>query len=628
MENISLKNIKLVIWDLDDTFWKGTLSEGGVEEITANTKFVKDLTDRGIVNAICSKNDFSPVIDKLKDFGVNDYFVFNSIDWTPKGERVSRIIKDMGLRPVNVLFIDDNVVNLNEAAFYSKDLMIAEPPVIQDLITQVQTLPVSDKNHTRLKNYRILEEKRDSKATFSDNESFLYSTNTRVEIKKDCFAQLDRIHELILRTNQLNFTKNRMQKEELESLLKEKDVDAGYVHVSDKFGDYGIVGFYAIKNGKCVHFLFSCRTIGQGVEQYVYSILNYPELEIVGKVINDVSRIPAPAWINQDGREQSAIFNNSQKLQNKNESCKNQKIVFKGPCDLMILTSYIKGAGNIIEEFTYQGDKANTIEHHNHSTNILSFHEIDDVNRETLMEECIFNDKQMFTTAIYDKDVALVFLSSLIELNLGVYQRKGSNLRIAFAGYNRPLTDEAYWNHYLSTSQYGNKYTREWLSSFSDKYVFCGRLTPSQILDNYKKILSKLSPNACLCLALGSETPFLNNQSPTFSEREKEHAELNSLLRDWASKEQRVYLLDWNDFIVGQDSFSDNINHFNRNVYYQASIRVKEIIEEITGVHVVSIPRFKRIMINLREKYWKYLNTDSFYYRIMRDMFHKFVTNK
>ena len=54
---IDCNKIKLVIWDLDDTFWKGTISEEPVEQISRNIKLVRDLTDRGIVNTICSKND-------------------------------------------------------------------------------------------------------------------------------------------------------------------------------------------------------------------------------------------------------------------------------------------------------------------------------------------------------------------------------------------------------------------------------------------------------------------------------------------------------------------------------------------------------------------------------------------
>ena len=49
--------VKLVVWDLDDTFWQGTLSEGPVVIDPDRVDLVRTLNRRGIVNAICSKND-------------------------------------------------------------------------------------------------------------------------------------------------------------------------------------------------------------------------------------------------------------------------------------------------------------------------------------------------------------------------------------------------------------------------------------------------------------------------------------------------------------------------------------------------------------------------------------------
>ena len=99
---MDLSKIKLVIWDLDDTFWRGTLSEGEITQINENIKLIKDLTNCGIVNSICSKNDYEPTEKKLKELGIDEFFVFKSIDWSPKGQRVSKMIKDMGLRLLTV----------------------------------------------------------------------------------------------------------------------------------------------------------------------------------------------------------------------------------------------------------------------------------------------------------------------------------------------------------------------------------------------------------------------------------------------------------------------------------------------------------------------------------------------
>ena len=82
---MDFSKLKLVIWDLDDTFWTGTLSEGGILPIERNISLVKSLTDRGIVNSICSKNDFQSVEVQLSEIGLWDYFVFPSVDWNLNG---------------------------------------------------------------------------------------------------------------------------------------------------------------------------------------------------------------------------------------------------------------------------------------------------------------------------------------------------------------------------------------------------------------------------------------------------------------------------------------------------------------------------------------------------------------
>ena len=94
--------IKLVIWDMDETFWKGTISEGEIEPINSNIQLVKDLVDRGIMQSISSKNDFDVVKNKLQEFGIWDLFVFPKINWDPKAAQIKQIIENCNLRPNNV----------------------------------------------------------------------------------------------------------------------------------------------------------------------------------------------------------------------------------------------------------------------------------------------------------------------------------------------------------------------------------------------------------------------------------------------------------------------------------------------------------------------------------------------
>ena len=245
-----METIKLLIWDLDETFWKGTLSDGEVFPIQENIDLVKNLTDRGIVNSICSKNDFNQVKAKLEKMGVWEYFVFPSIDWTPKGNRVLNIISDMNLRSINCLFIDDNVNNLEEVKFIADGkINVALPEQLSELISDSAFAGKDDREHTRLKQYKVLEEKTAARAQSGSNEEFLYQSQIHVELIEDCRDQLVRIYEMLHRNNQLNFTKDRISQEEVNAIFTDPDIRSGYVKVRDKYGDHGIVGCYAVRGG-------------------------------------------------------------------------------------------------------------------------------------------------------------------------------------------------------------------------------------------------------------------------------------------------------------------------------------------------------------------------------------------
>jgi FkbH-like protein len=100
--------VKLVVWDLDQTFWKGTLSEEAVTPVAENIDLVRRLAARGIISSICSKNDRESAVRELQESGVWDFFVLPSISFQPKGRSIAALIEALQLRPANVVFIDDN----------------------------------------------------------------------------------------------------------------------------------------------------------------------------------------------------------------------------------------------------------------------------------------------------------------------------------------------------------------------------------------------------------------------------------------------------------------------------------------------------------------------------------------
>lgn len=292
--SIDIKSIKLIIWDLDGTLWNGVLSEGEVKLPDGRVKFIEDLTDCGIMQSVCSKNDFAAAKARLEKAGVWDVFVFPSISWESKGPRIKWLLQEMSLRAEDTLYIDDNPSNRGEAEYYAPGINVAGPEVLNELMRQVDSLERSDPEHKRLQRYKTLEVRSKAAEAFNDSERFLYDSDIRVEIHDDCFSQVERIHELLLRTNQLNFTKKRIGLDELKALLADPSAKCGYITSKDKYGDYGIIGFYALRGDRLEHFAFSCRTMGQRIEQWVYAQLGFPEVDIVGPVTSQLNRSDCP----------------------------------------------------------------------------------------------------------------------------------------------------------------------------------------------------------------------------------------------------------------------------------------------------------------------------------------------
>lgn len=588
--------IKLVIWDLDETFWKGTFSEGIVEIPDQNRRLVSLLTDIGIVNSICSKNDEKQVMDYLNDQRLADYFVFPSINWQPKGARIKQLISDMQLRPANVLFLDDNASNLGEASYSCPEIMTGTPALIPRLLADAEKAERKDPEHKRLQQYRILEEKHQARAEFSSNEEFLYKSNIRVDIAADCNTQLDRIHDLILRSNQLNFTKVRSTKEELSALFADPDVSCGYVSVRDNFGDYGITGFYAVKANRLLHFVFSCRTLGMGIEQYVYNELDRPELTIVGEVISDLSGTELPSWINQSTADSMAS-----RMEIKDLAA--HTVLVKGPCDLFQVYPYIANTELFDTEFTHTTDTGLVIESTGHTTHIVEALRLSRAQKQMVADEVPFAHLDMYCDNIYRREYKVVFLSILTDCNLGVYRRKGTGEQLAFLEYIHPITDPASWPGLIS-GEYSNanfQFTEEILKNFSEKYEFIGRNSPEQIVANLDFIRMHLPQNSVLAIMLGGELYYEKNTFEAYKDRHLVHKKVNDAIRNWACGRENVRLMDVNQYLVDQSSFYDHFNHYIKPVYYALASEMVQIVNDVTGSQITETAKAKMLLIRVKE---------------------------
>lgn len=619
---IDIKTIKLVIWDLDDTFWKGTLSEGGAILPEENAKLIRDLTDCGIINSICSKNEFEPTKKHLQELGVWDYFVFPSINWESKGPQLKDKLEKMALRPVNTLFLDDNPSNLGEAKHFLADIQIGGPEAVKELICQVVASEKKDTAHKRLKQYKVLEEKDTAAKSYSSNEDFLYDSNIQVEIHTDCASQIQRIHELLMRSNQLNYTKKRISLEELGAILDNSEYKCGYVTVKDRFGDYGIVGFYALIDGRLEHYLFSCRTMGQKIEQWVYAQLGFPELTVVGEVRTQLNTTECPGWINHTREEDAPV---DQGASSKNLQC---KILLKGPCDLSHSQVYIKNSDLFDAEFTYVSNAdGQIIDAYNHSVHIEGLHTYSDEEKKQIIEDCIFVDPKMLDGGFFTKGYDVIFLSTMIESTYYIYRKKGTAIRVVFGGED--LTDSNNWQGYCNGRFYsgGNKFTEEYLRSFAEKFECIGQTTPDMYVEFLKKCLLWLPQTTMLCLILGATTVFEGDE-----EAKQKHKVLNDAVKTLAKTQPRIQFIEIDDCVKDTSDFADGINHFSTRVYFEIAQRMIGVIEKRTGKKMESYSS-KMVFVDgwilrLRKGIKSIISPDTALYKRIKGFYNRIYKNR
>ncbi|MDV3457234.1 HAD-IIIC family phosphatase [Sphingomonas sp. HF-S4] len=267
--------IKLVIWDLDDTLWRGTLADGDAVVLhEGRAELVRALNARGVVSSICSKNDFEAAKAKLVDLGLWDEFVFPHIAFTPKPAAIRAIIEDMQLRPANVLFVDDNPVNLGEVRHVLPEIQILDitAPDVDDQLAGLLALQAGTRS--RVADYRMLERKQRDRADAAlSNEDFLRSCGIQA-CAPHMMDNLDfapRIAELINRSNQLNYTGSRVEEAGLtRDIIDLMGFDSWSIFAWDRYGRYGLIGFVMVDRaaGALKHFTFSCRVMHMGLEEY------------------------------------------------------------------------------------------------------------------------------------------------------------------------------------------------------------------------------------------------------------------------------------------------------------------------------------------------------------------------
>ena len=579
------EDIRLVIWDLDDTFWDGTLTEGGIGWREDNARLVRQLAGRGIMSAICSKNDPARIEALLRERGLWDHFIFPSIDWTPKGPRIRAMLAQIGLRAPSVLFLDDNRMNLAQAAHMNPGLNVGLPALIPHLADAPQLRGKPDPGLTRLQQYKVKERKaRAVEAADGDTLAFLRQSNVTVEIDYEVEAHVDRAVELINRTNQLNFTKERLPddpvaaREALLAVLGRNTTDAALIRVRDDFGDYGYVGFYLTERMHNVrrlrHFCFSCRILNMYVEHWTYAHLGRPPMRISGEVLSDPVGEPVEVdWITPRLTGDSAA--------EAGPALRFDRIVARGGCDLASLMHYFSlHAGTVVEEFNQP--KAGQMFRRDHTAFLMPALEAPLTGDQIAAAAGLGYEAADFASALVEdrQGSTLWFLSFWADADIPVYRHAATGLRVPYwlvgAQHHDLIARDELRRAVAETDVH-----RARLRRLCAEYTHEGLLDEAEMTRRYTLILDSLPGDAPVVVVLANERGPLHYRDPARAPH-PHHQRLNRVLRQVAAGRAQVILLDPMDHIRGAEDLLD-LNHFKRPVYHRM---YRDVLDRLTAREV------------------------------------------
>jgi FkbH-like protein len=572
--------IRLIIWDLDDTFWRGTLTEGGIAYQRHIHDIVIALARRGIISTICSKNDLAPVRDILQAHGLWDYFVMPSINWEPKGQRIAALAEAFQLRPPTILFIDDNDMNRNEALHYVPDLQVASEAVIDGLLEDARCRGKDDSGLTRLAQYRLLAQRQAAQTASGDNLAFLRQSGIRVTFEHDVLAHAERAIELINRTNQLNFTKRRLPDDPaaaraaLAAMVREFDVQCALIRVTDRYGDYGFCGFYltrgSLRGRQLQHFCFSCRILNMGVEAWVYAQLGRPGLVVAGEVIGTVESPEPIDWISfgpavaADAAAAAATTTTTTTTRELGD------VFIHGGCDLAAVSHYfgmvsrrVSGAFNAV-----RGGVDLRFDH----SQFLAYAAAGLDAPQRAAAALLGYQATDFDASLW-QDAAgagLWLLSLWADAHFLLYRHGETGLTLPFTvPVHVPGTGHADLTR-IDAASLGERVTQSWVGEalgHLQRAFTCVGLTPQPLFQANLRRLLAAAPADALVFILGANEQEMP-QARFVGPKVQAHRALNRWTAEVCQEFAQARLINIRDF-VRDESEVLNLNHFDRMVYYR-----------------------------------------------------------
>ncbi len=273
--------VKCVIFDLDETLWKGTLVEGDVQLKSGIAHLFEVLDHRGILISVVSKNDPAAAEEQLRAFGLDQYVLKSQIGWRPKSEGVKAIADQLNIGTDALLLIDDSPFERAEVERAVPGVRTFSEKALDDLLDDPQLAgAATSESKERRRLYKEAETRKEASTSFDGNyNDFLRSCEIRLTIRTNELRDAERIQELVQRTNQLNFSGHKYSNREVALLLDDSTLVRHVIECSDRYGSYGVVGFCLTRlEGRVLRIedlMLSCRVQGKQIERaLLYHLTN------------------------------------------------------------------------------------------------------------------------------------------------------------------------------------------------------------------------------------------------------------------------------------------------------------------------------------------------------------------
>jgi FkbH-like protein len=294
------RSFKCVVLDLDNTLWGGVIGDDGLEGIRLGQGsalgeayvsfqlYVRDLARRGIILAVCSKNDpenarapferHPDMVLKLADIAC---FVAN---WSDKAGNLRAIAEQLSIGIDSLVFVDDNPFERNivrrELPMVAVPELPEDPAYYADTVADAgyfEALQVTTEDFERGGQYQANLARENLRASHTDLEGYLRSLGMELRWQPFDRVGLQRIVQLINKTNQFNLTTRRYTESEVLEIMETPGALTLQLRLVDQFGDNGIIGIVIGKPGaggmlRLDTWLMSCRVLGRQVEEATMNV--------------------------------------------------------------------------------------------------------------------------------------------------------------------------------------------------------------------------------------------------------------------------------------------------------------------------------------------------------------------